>query len=183
MEKRETKIAKSLFNYQRARILQVVKGKEKTVKQIAEALNEKPSRLYYHINQLEELGLLKITSEKQINNLTQKYYTAANTGAMLNEYTFTGKEASKNAEFITSQLYAFTEEAITRIQTDLSIGNETDISSEASIINAHLTKEEWKEVNQKVREIVSKREDKNEDGKGYEATYIFMSYLNEPDNQ
>lgn len=179
MNNKDAKVAKSLFNYQRARILQVAKNEEKTVKEIAEILNEKPSRLYYHINQLEEIGLLKIVGEKKINNLTQKYYKSVSTDMLLSEYTFSGKDASKNADFIFSQLYAFSNEAITKIQEDLQKENNEEVFSEASIINVQLTRDEWKKVNQKIREIITSRDNEKAESKKWDANYIIMSYLNE----
>lgn len=65
MTDQKKNIIKSLFNYHRIRILQVIKDKQKTVKEIAQLLNEKPSRLYYHINQLEKNGLIKVIDEKK----------------------------------------------------------------------------------------------------------------------
>jgi|SRR5690625_3225300 len=179
MNKKETKIAKSLFNYQRTRILQVVKSQEKTVKEIAEILNEKPSRLYYHINLLEKLGLLKVVNEKKVNNLIQKYYKATDIDISLNEYTFTGEDASQNSDYISSQLYAFTDEAISRIQADLQIEENNENLSEASIISAQLTKDEWKDINKKIREIISARDNDDNHNKKWNANFIIMSYLNE----
>jgi len=182
MNDKNNKIAKSLFNYHRTRILQVTRDQEKTVKEIAKILDEKPSRLYYHINLLENLGLLKVVSEKKVNNLIQKYYKSSYENVSTNEYTFQREDASKNSNYITSQLYAFTEEAISRIQLDLMNLENKEISSEASIISANLTENEWKEINKQIRDIISNRDDNNKDNhsdKKWEANYIIMSYLDE----
>jgi DNA-binding transcriptional ArsR family regulator len=176
MNEKETKIAKTLFNYQRTKILQMVKDKEKTVKEIAELLNEKPSRLYYHVNQLETLGLIKVVDEKKVNNLTQKYYLATDVVDLLDEYTFSRENAHENSEYILYQLKAFTDVAISRIESDLKDSTKKTVTSEASIANVQLTRDQWTEVNEKIRDIVS-RDKNSENNKVYNANYIFMSYL------
>ncbi|WP_077702354.1 winged helix-turn-helix domain-containing protein [Virgibacillus dokdonensis] len=176
---KETKIAKSLFNYQRTRILQVIKDKEKTVKEIATLLNEKPSKLYYHVNQLEELGLIKVVDEKKVNNLTQKYYLAEAAASMLGEYTFSHENANQNSEYILFQLKAFSDVAISRIESDLLDKTDEIVSSEASIVSVQLTREEWREVNEKIRDIVSRKKKHSEKDEIYNVNYIIMSYLDQ----
>lgn len=177
MTDRKKNIAKSLFNYHRIRILQVIKEKQKTVKEIAQLLNEKPSRLYYHINQLEENGLIKVVDEKKVNNLTQKYYLATDTAKMLSEYTFSHKDANQEAEYILHQLKAFSDMAISRIQSDLEGETDEAVTSEASVISAKLTKDEWKEVNKKIRGIVSRNREHSEKDRVHNVNYVIMSYL------
>lgn len=66
-------LMKVLSDPRRIQILNLAK-EPITVKQIAEALDEKPSRLYYHVNKLVELELLKITETRQTGNLVEKFY-------------------------------------------------------------------------------------------------------------
>ncbi len=49
-----------------------------TVKELAEEMDEKPSRLYYHINKLLDVDLLEIVETKQQGNLVENYYKAIN---------------------------------------------------------------------------------------------------------
>ena len=49
-----------------------------TVKELAEEMDEKPSRLYYHINKLLDVELLEIVETKQQGNLVENYYKAIN---------------------------------------------------------------------------------------------------------
>lgn len=179
MADRQEKIAKSLFNYQRTRILQVIKDKERTVKEIAKLLNEKPSRLYYHVNQLEDLGLIKIVDEKKVNNLTQKYYLATEAASMLGEYTFSHENANKNSEYILYQLKAFSDMAISRIESDLEDNADETVTSEASIVSVQLTRDEWNEVNEKIRDIVSREKKNSVQDNVYNVNYIIMSYLDQ----
>jgi DNA-binding transcriptional ArsR family regulator len=176
MKKNELNLSKNLFNYQRTRIIQAFQGEEKTIKEIAEKLNEKPSRLYYHFKQLEELELIKCVREKKVNNLIQKYYKSNIPDLKEDGFTWSGKEAAENKDFIVSQLHAYAEGAIAKLHEDLQ-KNYQNPNSEATILSTELTKEEWKELNQKIREIISKRERKNQSNKKYHANYVIMTYL------
>ena len=45
-----------------------------TVKQIAEKIGEKPTRLYHHVDLLEQNGFLEVVDTKQIRGTVEKYY-------------------------------------------------------------------------------------------------------------
>jgi len=44
------------------------------VRQVAERLGLAPSRLYYHINQLEKFGLLRVVETRMVSNIQEKLY-------------------------------------------------------------------------------------------------------------
>lgn len=45
-----------------------------TVKQIADKMKEVPSKIYYHVNKLEKVGIVKLTYTKKIKGVITKYY-------------------------------------------------------------------------------------------------------------
>ena len=51
-------------------------GEEKTTKQVAQALGEKPTRLYHHVEALERAGLIVLTRTAPNRGTTEKYYQA-----------------------------------------------------------------------------------------------------------
>lgn len=59
----------------RLRLLEAF-GDEKTTKQVAEALGEKPTRLYHHVEALERAGLIVLTRTAPNRGTTEKYYQA-----------------------------------------------------------------------------------------------------------
>ncbi|WP_197205637.1 winged helix-turn-helix domain-containing protein [Cytobacillus firmus] len=67
-------IAKILLDPKRKKILKAATDVPLTVSQIAKKLNEKPSRLYYHVKKLEEIDMLKLVETRQQGNLLEKYY-------------------------------------------------------------------------------------------------------------
>ncbi len=59
----------------RMRILSTL-GEERTTKQVAEILGEKPTRLYHHVAALERVGLVRLTRKRQNRGTTEKYFVA-----------------------------------------------------------------------------------------------------------
>ncbi|WP_066067926.1 winged helix-turn-helix domain-containing protein [Neobacillus soli] len=69
----DIEIAKMMLDVRKRGILDIAK-EPVTVSQIAVELNEKPSRLYYHVKKLEEAGLLELVETRLQGNLIEKYY-------------------------------------------------------------------------------------------------------------
>jgi predicted transcriptional regulator len=58
----------------RNQILEVLEKKPQNVKEVADKLGLAPSKLYYHFNMLEKVGLINVVETRQIANLIEKYY-------------------------------------------------------------------------------------------------------------
>lgn len=61
----------------RMRIVEVLCRDERTTKQVAEELGEKPTRLYHHVEALERAGLLRLTRTRRNRGTLERYYVAA----------------------------------------------------------------------------------------------------------
>lgn len=57
----------------RMRILEAL-CEERTTKQVAELLHEKPTRLYHHVDALERAGLVQLTRTRPKRGTVEKYY-------------------------------------------------------------------------------------------------------------
>jgi DNA-binding transcriptional ArsR family regulator len=58
----------------RLRILDVFDDKPHTVKQIAKVLGIPPNKLYYHVNMLEEHGLIRVVDTRIVSGIIEKLY-------------------------------------------------------------------------------------------------------------
>src|SRR5262245_45435526 len=58
----------------RLKILELLRGEPRTVKQIAADLKTPIKKLYYHINLLEEHGLIRVTSTRVVSGIIEKQY-------------------------------------------------------------------------------------------------------------
>lgn len=60
----------------RIRILEELGTEERTTKQVAQRLGEKPTKLYHHVEALERVGLIRLTRTRQNRGTVEKYYLA-----------------------------------------------------------------------------------------------------------
>ena len=66
---------KALSHPLRMRIIETLGASDPmTTKQVADALGEKPTRLYHHVDKLEKAGLVRLTHTRQNRGTTEKYY-------------------------------------------------------------------------------------------------------------
>lgn len=61
----------------RRRIIYLLRAKEMTVAQLAEALSLTPQAVYHHIRKLKEVELVEIAKEERVGHLIETYYRAS----------------------------------------------------------------------------------------------------------
>lgn len=61
----------------RLQIVELCTQAPRTVKQVASVLNLPPTKLYYHIKQLEERSLIKVVDTRIVSGIVEKQYQAA----------------------------------------------------------------------------------------------------------
>ncbi len=61
----------------RQQIIEVLLDGSKTVKQIAAELELAPTKLYYHVNLLEEHGLISVSETRIVSGIIEKHYVAS----------------------------------------------------------------------------------------------------------
>jgi DNA-binding transcriptional ArsR family regulator len=81
----------------RTQILETITFEPLTVKQVAERLGLAPSKLYYHINMLEEYGLIEVAETRVVSGIIEKQYRSIASqfdvdAGLLNFSTREGKE-------------------------------------------------------------------------------------------
>lgn len=59
------------------KILEAIGPEPRTVKQLAASLKMVPNNLYYHINQLENLKLVRVVNTRVVSGIIEKQYAAA----------------------------------------------------------------------------------------------------------
>ncbi len=58
----------------RMRILALLRDRPRTVKEVAQALDIPPTRLYYHFNLLERHGLIRVVGTRLVSGILEKRY-------------------------------------------------------------------------------------------------------------
>lgn len=61
----------------RRRIVYLLRAKEMTVAQIAEALSLTPQAIYHHIRKMKDAGLVEVAKEERVEHFIETYYRAS----------------------------------------------------------------------------------------------------------
>jgi DNA-binding transcriptional ArsR family regulator len=72
----DVEILKVIADKKRLQILELLCRKPYTVKQLAEEMQLAPTRLYYHIKQLEDHALIRVVSTQVVSGIIEKTYQA-----------------------------------------------------------------------------------------------------------
>jgi DNA-binding transcriptional ArsR family regulator len=60
----------------RIRVLEALCDGDRTTKQVADALGERPTKLYHHVEALERVGLIRLTRTRRNRGTLEKYFVA-----------------------------------------------------------------------------------------------------------
>jgi len=117
----------------RQQIIEALLDGAKTVKQIAALLDVIPTKLYYHINLLEEHGLICVTDTRIVSGIIEKHYglSARNFNIRHTLLTPGGKD-SNNPGFD-----AIMEATISRTQNEIRRGVQSGVISTAPDAPTH----------------------------------------------
>ena len=81
----------------RIRILEEL-DEERTTKQVAERIGEKPTKLYHHVDALERVGLIELTRTRPNRGTLEKYYLAVAQRFQADSRAFSQPEAVTDDE-------------------------------------------------------------------------------------
>jgi DNA-binding transcriptional ArsR family regulator len=82
----------------RLRLVHAFADEPRTTKQVATVLGEKPTRLYHHVAQLEEAGLLELVETRPVRGTTEKYYRSVGRAFAASPTLFRGPEGAGPAQ-------------------------------------------------------------------------------------
>ena len=82
----------------RIRILEELCITERTTKQVALILGEKPTKLYHHVEALERVGLIRLARTRQNRGTTEKYYISVARQFKADSRIFSAADADAGAE-------------------------------------------------------------------------------------
>jgi DNA-binding transcriptional ArsR family regulator len=82
----------------RIRILEELCAEERTTKQVAQRLGEKPTKLYHHVQALERAGLIRLVRTRPNRGTTEKYYQAVARQFRADSRVFSAAQVGLEAE-------------------------------------------------------------------------------------
>ncbi|MBE4907017.1 helix-turn-helix transcriptional regulator [Bacillus luteolus] len=141
----DIELAKILMDPRRRNIFDIAKDEPVTVTQIAEALNEKPSRLYYHVKKLEDAGLLELVETRQQGNLIEKYYKSV---SGFDAFELDKSLLAEHSDTVMAEVMRLLEPGLRLLSSELK-NNKDSYEKQVSLsINfSDLTGKEWLEAN------------------------------------
>jgi DNA-binding transcriptional ArsR family regulator len=111
----DLKQVRALADPLRMRILGAL-CEERTTKQVAELLHEKPTRLYHHVDALERAGLVQLTRTQPKRGTIEKYYRSVARTFEARVSTGRGTEASREAiDDVMATAFATTSGEVSRL--------------------------------------------------------------------
>ncbi len=115
----------------RARLLDLLRAQERTVKQLAAAVHLPPKKLYYHISLMEQHGLIRTVATRVVSGIIEKTYRATAYLFLFDQEVFTA--SGSNGELAPLPALALTF-ATTQHQLEQSVHESiVDLSENAPI--------------------------------------------------
>lgn len=132
---------------------------ERTTKQVADLLGEKPTKLYHHVAALERVGLIAFSRSRQNRGTVEKYYLAVARTFRADSRAFDPKGEGLSEKSAVRQMVSTIFDTTSAELASLMEGGEDamkGIEEEGivSFLEIHASKEELKEVRDKLNEIV-----------------------------
>jgi DNA-binding transcriptional ArsR family regulator len=138
-----------------------------TVKEIAEELDEGQTKLYRHIKQLEEHGLIHVAETRVVSGIIEKRYAASQKRLTLDNEVL---GLSENVGFIDQQIAATLDTARDYLHSELRAGRVVlhsepdgpDLKLFASYSSTRMTPEKFAELRAELAKLTESYSDKNE---------------------
>ena len=150
----DLKQIRALADPLRMRILTAL-CEERTTKQVAEFLHEKPTRLYHHVDALERAGLVQLTRTQPKRGTIEKYYRAVARTFEARVTTERGSEASREAiDDVMASAFATTSAEVSRL---LERGGGSTLSGEGilSFLEVRATRAEIQKLRRRLHAAIA----------------------------
>lgn len=140
-------------------------SEERTTKQVAELLGEKPTKLYHHVDALEKVGLISLVRTRPNRGTTEKYFRAVARTFRADSRIFNagGKVGSGNNAELQQIITTIIDQTASELTALVSHAHDTDaedvtkaiqLEGILTFLEVHGTKKEIQEIRAKLNELV-----------------------------
>lgn len=143
-----------------------------SVKMIADEMGESPSKLHYHIKELEKNGLLEVVDTREINGIIEKFYLP------------TAERITIEKDLVSAEEWmAETQQMICDMLDDAKdkiINNSFETHSKAGIHNeiVYLEPDKMEEFSERYNALVTEYSDPNRPGvKAYDSLLVYYPHV------
>jgi len=165
----------------RTQIYEILLQAPASVGQVAERLGLASSRLYYHVNMMEKLGLLRVVETRMVANIVEKFYRAVAVQLdvapeLLNFSTEEGQEAV--TELVTSGLDATRDDLLRSFQARLfNLEHGAQVKQRSVMITrttARITDAYAEEFHTRLQALLEEFQEQGRIGDDQEENYALM---------
>lgn len=150
----------------RMKILFALDEEPLTVKQLADRLGEVPSKVHYHVKELERIGVLEIVDKKEKAGIVEKYYFPTAERFKIEKVVVNEDGWKDHIENLRDTMFK-------NVSEDFSNYLKKRHDDDKEILNygiLNLTDEEVDELKKKLEELIERSCNRRKDTKAY--TYI-----------
>ncbi|HEU5141257.1 MAG TPA: winged helix-turn-helix domain-containing protein [Bacillales bacterium] len=144
----DSELMKILVDPKKVKILDILKKEHLTVAQIAKRLGQKPSRLYYHVNKLEEAELIQLKETRQNGNLIEKYYGIV--PKTRKTFEFDPAMVAENHHEVMEGIVQTIQPGLALLEDDLKSGQKSGVHVDYDINYSDFTEKEWRASHEKM---------------------------------
>jgi DNA-binding transcriptional ArsR family regulator len=137
---------------------------ERTTKQVADLLGERPTKLYHHVDALERVGLIRPTRTRQNRGTIEKYYQAVARSFRSNSRLFETPSRKKNTRAVSKLLTTIFDNTSEELRDLLASGTSPgDVQKEGvlSYVEIRASSETMRSIRGKLASLVKHDRDSN----------------------
>lgn len=169
---------RALTDRQRLKIMEAFAhgGVPRTVKEVARELGEAPTKLYYHVNMLEQHGLLVVAGSRLVSGIVEKRYMPSARQYRVDRELLSGASATGvTATDVSDAIAAVFDSATDALRTAIAAGDIVpgDGRSLVSHGTLRLNAEQAARVRDLLMEIVDTPDSTSDDADDYALTVAF----------
>jgi len=165
----------ALAGTMRMRILKAA-AEPRSIKEIAEALGVPPTRLYYHVNMLEEVGFVDVVETRKSGARIEKIYRVAAKSFRA------GPDLAGNVGNVDEAAAALTGLVmdVTRVEAEAALAHRLDggtLTADMGRVQGNLTESQAEEIAERVEAILREVIDTETDdpsARAYSFTYLLL---------
>jgi DNA-binding transcriptional ArsR family regulator len=132
--------------------------KPKTVKEIASELDTPPTKLYYHINQLEKYNYIRVVETNIVSGIIEKQYLVTAHNYRLDEHLLShSADADESINALLETVFDVTKQEIRRSLATRTMTPPSESSERTGLIGRsalHLSEEQFKLFHERIQGLI-----------------------------
>jgi len=166
---------RALTDQTKMKILEAFGPEPRTVKQVAATLKMVPNNLYYHINQLENLNLIKVVSTRVVSGIIEKQYiTTARTFTFSRTLIAQSNPDQDINEIMDNRVLSIMEATSNEVKESVKARLfSPDLKANITTVRHEFTQAQVNLITDKFQELINSPEFENCQPSAGEATHIY----------